>query len=141
MLYQATRAIHAYLSRTTMLNVYTEEKEKYSAVCLDWTMEYGSQYVIRFISGDDKDDVSVRVTELLNVQEPDRAALLPVINGLNNRFPYVKFTLDQNGRVNVSYDYLEPTVHPANSAEEIITHLTRTIDEAYPELMHALWGG
>lgn len=139
MVHQATRAIQAYLSRTTMLNVYVEEDDTFSAVCLDRTTGYGSQYTIRFISQDEDNDVAVRVFDLLSVKEPSRGRVLPVINSLNNRFRYVKFTLEQDGSVNAEYDYPVPTIHPANSAQEMIGHFTRIIDEAYPELMKALW--
>lgn len=139
MVYQATRAIHAHLSRTTMLNVYIEENDQFSTVCLDQSTQYGSQYTIRFISQDEDNDVAVRVFDLLSVKEKYRGKVLTVLNALNNRCRYVKFTLDQDDSVTAAYDYTVPTIHPANSAEEMIGHFTRIIDEAYPELMKALW--
>ena len=59
---------------------------------------------------------------------------------LNNKYRYFKFCCNNDGDVNIEYDYLLRSENPENSADGIMFRFVKIIDEVYPQLMHALWG-
>ena len=138
-MYTMTRAIYNELKDKSGLKVFTDEHGNSSDVWLQFGIKNGGSYRIRFISKDDDNDVSVRVFGLLTVEETHRDRILPIINKLNAKYRFVKFVLDEDGDVNLEYDYLVRCPDPTASAEEIIIRIVKMVDEAYPELMRAMW--
>lgn len=137
-MYKMTQEIYNVLSANNNLKVFTEEKDGHSTVWLQFRTKIGSTYKIRFISTNDQNDVAVRVFSLVNVEEASWPKLLPTINELNREFRFVKFVLDQDGDVNIEYDFpLES--NPTVCAEEILIRILKIIDQAYPTLMRAIW--
>lgn len=139
MMHQATMAIYAELKKYENLKVFTDEGEKSSEVWLQFGIDNGGSYRIKFISIDEDNDVAVRVYSLLHVKEDKITSICKAINEINCRFRYVKFCCTEDGNVNVEYDFPVSCSNPAESAREIITRLVRIIDEAYPLLMRAMW--
>jgi len=140
MMHQATRAIYETLSRTK-LKVFTDEVGESSQVWLQFAIDNGGTYRIRFISSDEDNDVSIRVFSLISLKGDQRVRILPALNFINNKYRFVKFVCDKDGDVNVEYDYPVQTINPAASAEEMVRRFVNIIDEAYPVLMKAMWGG
>lgn len=138
-MHKMTRAIYDQLKATSDYKVFTEESDKTSHVWLQFGIKNGGSYRIRFISHDDDNDVSVRVFSIVTVDEERRPKVLPVINQLNSKFRFVKFVLDNDGDINLEYDYLMDCPDPAASAKELIIRMVQIIDDAYPELMRAMW--
>lgn len=138
-MFQATKAIYEAFKRSDGLKPFTDETEKSSNVWLQFGVEGGGNYKIRFISHDDDNDVSVRVYSLLSIPEAKRAKLIGIVNDLNCEFRYAKFVLDKDGDVNVEYDYPVKCSNPAESAPEIVARMVRIIDKAYPRLMQGMW--
>lgn len=138
-MYKMTREIYAALKQHDELKVFTEEVGNSSNVWLQFGIKNGGSYKIRFISHDDDNDVSVRIYELLSVEEDQYAAILKAINKLNSKYRYVKFVLDKDGDINVEYDYLMRCPDPAASAMELVIRIVKIVDESYPELMRALF--
>lgn len=134
-----TRSIYDTLKNQDGFKVFTGETDSSSHVWLQFSVENGSSYRIYFISNDDDNDVSVRVYGLISVDESRREKLIPVINDLNCKYRYVKFVLDNDGDVNIEYDYPIRCLNPAASAGEIVLRFTKIIDDSYPTLMRALW--
>ncbi len=64
-MHQATRAIYEALTRVDGLKPFTEDNEKFSEVWLQFGLDAGGNYRIRFISTDEDNDVSIRVNKLL----------------------------------------------------------------------------
>ena len=138
-MYKMTRLIYDELIRTNGLKVFTDESEHSSQVWLQFGIKNGGSYRIRFISNNDSNDVAVRVFGLITVKEESQAKVLPVLNKLNARFRYVKFVMDEDGDINLEYDYPLHCPNPAASAEELIIRIVKIIDTAYPDLMRAMW--
>ena len=141
MMHQATRAIYNALKKVDGLKPFTDEVGESSNVWLQFPVDNGGSYRIRFISSDEDNDVSVRVFSLISLKGEQRTNILPAINFINNKFRFVKFVVDKDGDVNVEYDYPVRTIDPASSAEEIAIRFAQIIDDAYPILMKAMWGG
>ena len=83
--------------------------------------------------------MAVRVIALTRVEEEKVPVILPVINELNVKYRFVKFTLDKDNDINVEYDYPVSCSNPGESAEEIMIRFVQIIDESYPSLMRAMW--
>jgi len=138
-MYQATQSIYNELRKDANLKVFIDETDTSSNVWLQFGIKNGGNYRIRFISKDDDNDVAVRVFSLVEVDESKQAKVLPIINQLNSKYRFVKFVLDSDGDINLEYDYLVRCPNPAVSAREIVIRIVKIVDEAYPELMRAMW--
>ena len=138
-MFKMTKAIYAALKQNEDLKVFTEEDENSSHVWLQFGIKNGGTYKILFISSDNDNDVSVRVFSLLSVEEEQQAKVLLAINMLNSKYRFVKFVLDDDGDVNLEYDYLVHDPDPAASAEEILYRIVNLVDDVYPVLMRAIF--
>ena len=138
-MYKMTREIYEVLKEKGGLKVFTDEHENSSDAWLQFGSKNGGSYRIRFISKDDDNDVAVRVFGLLTVEDSHRDKIMPVINKLNNKYRYIKFVLDDDGDVNLEYDFTLRCPDPTVSAEEIVIRMVKIVDESYPELMRAMW--
>lgn len=139
MLHRATQEIYNALSREDGLKVFTEENGNHSNVWLQFGLEGGASYKIKFISTDEDYDVAVRVFSLISVNEGQRAKIIEALNDLNCKYRYVKFCCDSDGDVNVEYDFTQNGSNPAASAREIVLRVYQIIKDCYPVLMRAMW--
>ena len=138
-MFKATREIYEALKLEEGLKVFTEDFEKSSAVWLQFAVENGGTYRIYLISQDDDNDVEVRVFELAQISEEKKPRLLKLINELNCEYRFTKFTIDEDGDLNIAYDFPVDGENPAACACELVTRFVHIIDEAYPRIMRALW--
>ena len=138
-MYKMTKAIYEVLKKEENLKVFTEEYEDRSDVWLQFGIKNGGSYRIRFISNDDDNDVAVRIYSLLSVEESHRDKILPAINTLNRKYRFVKFVMDNDGDVNVEYDFPVTSPNPAASAKELVIRIVKIVDDSYPVLMRAMW--
>ena len=138
-MYKMTREIHRELSKDSNLKVFTDETSSSSYVWLQFGIKNGGSYRIRFISRDDDHDVAVRVFALVSVEPDCQTKILPTVNELNAQYRFVKFVLDDDGDINLEYDYPVSDPNPAASARELVIRISNIVDEAYPKLMRAMW--
>lgn len=133
MIYPMTNRIYEALSKVDGLKPYIDEQENISAVYLIFKKPDGhGGYMIHFISRSKRNDVLVRAYKLLYVGLENRLRMLPVLNHLNDRFRYAKFLCDDNGYVNVEYDFFMGEENPEDCANEIQQRLVMIIEQAYP---------
>jgi len=137
-MFKATQAIYQALKQEDGLKVFTDETEHTSRVWLQFSIKNGGSYRISFINSDDDSDTEIRVYSLISADEEHRSKLLPVLNKLNCQYRFVKFTCDDDGDVNLEYDYPIRS-NPATSAMEMVIRIVKIIDQAYPELMRVMW--
>ena len=138
-MFKTTKEIYNVLNGKDGLKFFTEDREVSSEFWLQFRVNNGGSYRIRFISKDDDNDVSARLFPLLNVGENQMDRILPKLNELNNTYRHVKFCCDKDGNVNAEYDYSVNCVSPVTGAMEMIIRFMQIIDETYPLLMRALW--
>ena len=140
MIHKMTDAIYDTLTNKSGFKAFAEECGPASNVWLQFATDNNTPYQIRFISKNDDNDVAVRVFGLLKVDNSQSSKVLPLINRLNAAYRFVKFTLDDEGSVNLEYDYLHCCPDPAASAEEIVMRIVKIIEEAHPALLRASRG-
>lgn len=96
--------------------------------------------LIRFISADDDNDVAIRVYHFAQVPKDHTAWGLLAVNKLNDKYRFVTFTFDSDDHsIDIRADLLVTTVDVGDAATEMLARLVKICDEAYPELMKAIW--
>jgi len=139
-MFKMTQEIYRKLTEDGKLKAFTEGNEQASEVWLQFGIKNGGSYRIKFISRDNDNDVAVRIFGLVSLDgDEQKAKILPVLNSLNNRYRYAKLVMDDDGDVNMEYDYLMDCPDPTASAMEVVIRFTKLVDDIYPELMRALW--
>ena len=105
-------------------------------------MESGEKYVIKLIGKENKDVMGLYVFGLYE-DVPIRMCrrLLPLLNELNDRYRYFRFYFDDDGDINMAYDFPDKSPAPHKSVKEAIRRLKSILGEAYPMLKEALEKG
>jgi hypothetical protein len=84
--------------------------------------------------------VALRVWSIAKVKEEKMPQALVACNDLNNKFRWVKFTVDSDLEFSAQMD---AHVDAYSCGEEVLSLVRRTVnivDDAYPELMKVIWG-
>ncbi|MBR7038248.1 MAG: YbjN domain-containing protein [Oscillospiraceae bacterium] len=116
-----------------------EETENASILHLAIKLEY-NEITIRFISTDDGADVAIRVFDLASFPEARMNAVLRAVNTLNRAYRFAAFSVDEEkNRVDVRADLPVNTADIAEAAYEMFLRMTSICNDAYPELMKAIW--
>ncbi len=119
-----------------------EETSSMEIVCAKFYIDGGPSVSERFISHDDGNDVDVRVTRLIcKVPEAKRSRVLKACNTLNYKIRHLKFVLDDDGDVNVEYDFPENTPDSGigEMAVEIFARTMIALDNEFGVLMKAIY--
>lgn len=96
---------------------------------------------IRFISSDNDNDIKVMTENIAKVNPAKRDRMYAILNSLNCKYKFAKFTMDDNGGVCAQYDV---PISIGDSLEavalEIALRFAKIVDDAYPEIMKEIWG-
>ena len=96
---------------------------------------------LRFISADNDNDVKVMTEDIAKVNSAKQDRMYVVLNNLNVKYKYVKFTMDDNGGVCAQYDVPISVGDCLGAvALEIALRFAKIVDDAYPEIMKIIWG-
>lgn len=142
MIYKATKLIKQEMDKQE-LNSSINEYEKSSNVVAGYNIQNGPYIQVDFISSDDDNDVAVRVFGFINhVAEDKEEKILKVINECHAEYRYLKFVLDEDGDVNIEYDFPvkldDATVGVV--AYELFVRCVKIAEKCYPMFMKAIWG-
>jgi len=138
MVYKATKEIAAEFDALDIK--YTiHELDSSSAVKVSWNGEVAKDQTMYFISNDDDSDVHAENMAMAHVPAGKKDAVLSCLNGLNRRFRYAKFSLDDYSDVRVEYDFPLESKNAGPIAKEVFLRFMNIIDDAYPEVMKAIW--
>lgn len=111
----------------------------------NWVLQSGmtgkkATYHFLFIKEDDQgNDVAVRVIGLATIPKHRFDNAYEVLNRLQKKFRFIRFTLRSDGIVVVEYDFPATFEPIGKGAVEILIRLTQILDDCYPELMRATW--
>ena len=134
MIHAATQAIADYFD-TVNIRYDIEERPKHSEVDAGFRGDVLDRALVRFISSDEDMDVSVRVFNYggFEVTDSNRAAMLRACNTSNNKYRFVKFTVDTDDTINVEYDFPVETdpesIGPV--CKEIFHRMMDILDKCY----------
>lgn len=138
MVYNATKLIKKSFDSND-INCRIRETESTSAVEAGFSGENAPNFIVRFISTDDDNDVAIRILSFVKVPEKKRAAVLDAINSLQRRFRYVNYTIDDDGDVNIGIDLPMRTQNVGDVCVEMFIRIVKIADDSYPVLMKAIW--
>ena len=143
MIHQATQEISNYFTMREIKH-RIDETDTMSFVEAGFNGKVVKGVVMRFFSSSENNDVAVRVGNFGGTTVPDdrRADVLEVLNALNCRFRFVKFCITSQATISVEYDLGQSTPPEAlgEMCREVFIRYIQICDEAYPEVMKALWG-
>ena len=143
MIHQATQEISNYFTMREIKH-RIDETDTMSFVEAGFNGKVVKGGVMRFFSSTENNDIAVRVNNFGGGTVPDdrRADVLEVLNALNCRFRFVKFCITSSGTISVEYDLGQSTPPEAlgEMCREVFIRYIQICDEAYPEVMKALWG-
>ena len=98
---------------------------------------------LRFISTKESKDIKVMTDDLAIFPEPRRAETLKLLNDMNAKYKFFKFTMDAQGAVCAQYD-IPLAITEGDSigpvAVELALRCASIVDDVYPIIMHSLWG-
>lgn len=138
MVYNASKEISRVFDDNN-INHRINETANTSSVEAGYTGDNAPNFIVRFISTDDDNDVAVRILSFVRVPDSKHTAVLEAINSLQRRFRYVNFTIDDDGEVNIGYDFPLRTANVGDVAVEMFIRMVKIADEAYPLFMKAIW--
>ena len=130
MIYQSSKAIEAALKAQNIRCDVMEGPDS-SAVVTGFDLKSGDSATFHFISMSDANDVAVRV---FHFAQGESAKLQSVINDLNCKFRYAKFTLREGGEVCVEMDIPQETTDVGKVAFELLVRGLDIMAEASPDL-------
>ena len=138
-IYRATREIsNAFDKKDLKYKLNTTSNS--SAVEAGYSGDNVSGVKMLFISRDDDNDVAVRAFNVVRgVSEAKRGEVLKLINSLHAKYRYVRFVLDEDGCIDVEYDFPVEGGNIGEASVEIFVRLAKIIDEAYPQFMKTMW--
>lgn len=138
MIHNATKEIEQVFHGAD-LKYTVREIEKVSFLEAGLASHQGIQSPIRFISSDDDNDVAVRISPLARVPESKTGEMLKLINDFHNRYRYIRFCLDSDNDLIVSYDIAVKAENIGETAIEIFIRFSQILDDIYPEIMRVIW--
>ena len=89
---------------------------------------------------EDCESVAIRVFDILKVPKERTAAIFLTVNALNSKFRFVKFcvhTEDSTVQAEMDASFRDHDV--GEICRELLSRCVNICDEAYPDLMKALW--
>lgn len=104
-----------------------------------WNLEE-TTVTVRAVFDDNGHTVAIRCYRLAHAKENSLVDVLNTCNELNNRFRWVKFAVDDDNDVNMEIDCIVNEDTSGEVVLELVQRLCNIADEAYPELMKAIYG-
>ncbi|MBQ9459888.1 MAG: YbjN domain-containing protein [Oscillospiraceae bacterium] len=139
--FRATRQIAEAFEKNNLKFRAEAKDDDTSYVETAFGTKHGGSIQILFISHDDDNDVAVRSFAVISgVPAEKRAAVLEVINECNDEFRFAKFTIDEDGDINMEYDFPASAAEVGEPACEIAARFVQILDETYPRFMKVIWG-
>ena len=98
------------------------------------------EYEFLFIKSDDSgNDVALRIFRVENFSPANRAKGFALVTELQNKYRYIRFAIDDDGDLNVSYDFPLMIEGIGDAALEMMLRITQILDESRPALVRASW--
>lgn len=96
---------------------------------------------IRVIAVDNDSEVKVMSDDFAKFPGAKLEAGYKLANQLNRKYKFVKFTIDNDGDLSAQWDLPDsvPSELVGKVAMEIVLRMFKIIDDAYPEVMKAVW--
>ena len=92
-----------------------------------------------YISRSEKNDVALRIFNLVRFPEEKLGEMLKVVNDCNNKFRFLKFSIDTDSySIDAAFDFALESENLGECAYEMLMRSAGIIDQCYPEFMAVL---
>lgn len=97
-------------------------------------------YTIKYMCTSPEDDsLAIRIFGIVSVERSQYGRVYPVLQQLQDKYRFLRFTLDKDGDVNVEYDMTCCSTGAGLAALEMAIRITQILDESYPLLKRAAY--
>lgn len=97
-------------------------------------------YSIKYMCTSPQDDsLAIRIFGIVSVERHQYGRVYPVLQQLQDKYRFLRFTLDKDGDVNVEYDMTCCSTGAGLAALEMAIRITQILDECYPQLKRAAY--
>ena len=94
----------------------------------------------KFFFDTDCESVAIRVFDIVKIPESKVAAIYPVVNAINSKLRFAKFCIDtDDNTVQAEMDAAFRSHDVGEICRELLLRCVSICDDAYPDLMKALW--
>lgn len=136
-MFESIRKIHQAFDQKGLKHL-TEEKNGSWIIFTGMNGEEGN-YRFLYVKDDDTgNDVAVRCMTGVNVPRNRVATVLAMLNEFQQQYRYLKFTLDKDNDVMVSYDFPVAYSDIGAGGLDMLFRMTAILDKCYPQLMQAI---
>lgn len=95
---------------------------------------------VNFFFSSDGEDAAIRIFNIAKIPEVKIDAIYPTLNELNSRYRFAKFCLDSDdSTLQLEMDTAFRAFSAGDVCYELMLRAVNICDEAYPDLMKALW--
>lgn len=101
--------------------------------------ESNTSVTVKFVFGEDGEDVALRVFSIAKVPENKLAGMAQVCSQLNLKYRWVRFYLDSDNEVTAAIDAVISAGTSNDVCFELLIRIIKIVNEAYPEIMKGLW--
>ena len=102
----------------------------------------GKSHAYRFllIKADDAgNDISVRTAPVVSFSRDKFDTAYNLMNSFQQEYRFVKFVMDDDGDVNVQFDFPLAYEPIGPGAVEVVVRITKILDDCYPKMMREIW--
>ncbi|HAM68124.1 MAG TPA: hypothetical protein DCP68_00695 [Ruminococcus sp.] len=137
MVYPATDEIYKTMQEHN-LKCGIEARDNSSALHIGITAE-STGFEAMYISRSEKNDVALRIFNLVRFPEEKFGEMLKVVNECNNKFRFLKFSIDTDSySIDAAFDFALESENLGECAYEMLMRSAGIIDQCYPEFMAVL---
>ncbi len=97
------------------------------------------EVIVIFDKNDETGYVALRCWSFGSIPENKRSMVINKCNELNTHYRWVKFFVDNEGDLGVGMDAIIDVCTVGNICIQLVDRMVGIYDEAYPELMRAIW--
>ena len=101
---------------------------------------HGNSFTVTYIFSPEGRDVSIRIFGLVTARREILHPVLHRCNLMNNRFRWVKFSIDKDCDVVAATDAHVDQFTAGEEVLMLVRRMVNIVDESYPEFMKAVWG-
>ncbi|MBR0406896.1 MAG: YbjN domain-containing protein [Clostridia bacterium] len=98
-----------------------------------------TQVDFHFFFDQDGKSVTIRIFKLFIAPIDKRLQIMELVNQSNCEYRWVKFTMDQDGWVNLQADAIINKETSGVICMELMLRFMNIIDTTYPKFMHEIW--
>lgn len=106
-------------------------------VSLTFDGSHGNRYTLRFLFSADARQVSIRIFGLVTGRREIFSRMVMRCNTMNNRFPWVKFVVDEDLDLNLEADCIITPETAETVCMEMLSRMVLTAREAYPAILNS----